>query len=127
MLCSYLIISAVASIISYHINFTQSPPKFLIPHMRNPKINNALAYIPYTLYVLQYIYTTLYIITLTYQRECIIPDVSRTYHFGNSGTNVKPYFQEVYFKRHKLNTQPMVELKDVDRLICTIIMTHLLC
>ncbi|XP_065904729.1 protein O-linked-mannose beta-1,2-N-acetylglucosaminyltransferase 1-like isoform X2 [Dysidea avara] len=50
------------------------------------------------------------------ERECIIPDVSRTYHFGNSGTNVNPYFQEVYFKRHKLNTQPMVELKDIDRM-----------
>ena len=50
-------------------------------------------------------------------RECIIPDVSRTYHFGNSGTNVNPYFQEAYFKKHKLNHQSMVELKDLDRLV----------
>ena len=26
-------------------------------------------------------------------RECIIPDVSRTYHFGASGLNMNPYFQ----------------------------------
>ncbi len=26
-------------------------------------------------------------------RECIIPDVSRTYHFGASGVNVYDYFQ----------------------------------
>ncbi|XP_065904612.1 protein O-linked-mannose beta-1,2-N-acetylglucosaminyltransferase 1-like [Dysidea avara] len=50
------------------------------------------------------------------ERECIIPDVSRTYHFGNSGTNVNPYFQEAYFKKHKLNKQPMVELKDLERM-----------
>ena len=26
-------------------------------------------------------------------RECIIPDISRTYHFGASGLNMNPYFQ----------------------------------
>ena len=25
--------------------------------------------------------------------ECVIPDVSRTYHFGSSGINMNPYFQ----------------------------------
>lgn len=28
-------------------------------------------------------------------RECIIPDVSRTFHFGSSGLNVNDYFQQV--------------------------------
>jgi beta-1,2-N-acetylglucosaminyltransferase len=49
-------------------------------------------------------------------RECIIPDVSRTYHFGASGLNMNPYFQEHYFKKHTLNTVPDVILHDVDSL-----------
>ncbi|XP_055077170.1 protein O-linked-mannose beta-1,2-N-acetylglucosaminyltransferase 1 isoform X1 [Periophthalmus magnuspinnatus] len=49
-------------------------------------------------------------------RECVIPDVSRTYHFGIIGLNMNGYFHEVYFKKHKLNTVPLVELRDVDRL-----------
>lgn len=48
-------------------------------------------------------------------RECVIPDISRTYHFGASGLNMNPYFQEHYFKKHTLNTVPDVELKDIDR------------
>ncbi|KAL5487412.1 hypothetical protein EMCRGX_G020007 [Ephydatia muelleri] len=49
-------------------------------------------------------------------RECIIPDVSRTYHFGSSGLNMNPYFQEVYFSKHVLNTVPDVMLNDVESL-----------
>ena len=26
-------------------------------------------------------------------RECVVPDVSRTYHFGSSGLNIHSYFQ----------------------------------
>ena len=60
--------------------------------------------------------TILNIICYIYIRECIIPDVSRTYHFGNTGTNINPYFQEVYFKKHKLNKQAgMIQLKDLER------------
>lgn len=47
-------------------------------------------------------------------RECVIPDVSRTYHFGASGLNMNSYFQDVYFKKHSFNTQPYVQLRDVD-------------
>ncbi|XP_074640445.1 protein O-linked-mannose beta-1,2-N-acetylglucosaminyltransferase 1-like [Tubulanus polymorphus] len=47
-------------------------------------------------------------------RECIIPDVSRTYHFGSKGLNMNPYFQELYFKKHSFNTLPQVKLKDVE-------------
>jgi len=68
------------------------------------------------------------ILDFVYSRECIIPDISRTYHFGNSGTNVNPYFQETYFKKHKLNKQPMVELKDLDRFVsCSAILSIVSC
>lgn len=43
-------------------------------------------------------------------RECIIPDISRTYHFGASGLNVNPYMQSSYFSAHALNTEPNVKL-----------------
>ncbi|MGH0122556.1 UNVERIFIED_CONTAM: hypothetical protein FKN15_038106 [Acipenser sinensis] len=49
-------------------------------------------------------------------RECIVPDVSRSYHFGIIGLNMNGYFHEVYFKKHKLNTVPNVQFKKVDGL-----------
>lgn len=49
-------------------------------------------------------------------RECIVPDVSRTYHFGSSGLNMNSYFQDTYFKKHSFNTLPYVELRDLDTL-----------
>ena len=48
-------------------------------------------------------------------RECIIPDVSRTYHFGSTGLNMNMYFYEKYFKTRVLNTVPHVRLTAVDR------------
>lgn len=34
-------------------------------------------------------------------RQCVVPEVSRTYHFGSShAVNVNPYFQRKYFGRH---------------------------
>ena len=42
-------------------------------------------------------------------RECIIPDISRTYHFGAKGLNMNAFFQESYFKKHTLNTEPNVK------------------
>ena len=48
-------------------------------------------------------------------RECIIPDISRTYHFGSKGLNMHPYFQEMYFKKHALNTEPNVHF-DVEKM-----------
>ncbi|XP_021796789.1 protein O-linked-mannose beta-1,2-N-acetylglucosaminyltransferase 1 isoform X4 [Macaca nemestrina] len=47
-------------------------------------------------------------------RECIIPDVSRSYHFGIVGLNMNGYFHEAYFKKHKFNTVPGVQLRNVD-------------
>uniref|UniRef100_A0A4W3I0J9 Protein O-linked-mannose beta-1,2-N-acetylglucosaminyltransferase n=1 Tax=Callorhinchus milii TaxID=7868 RepID=A0A4W3I0J9_CALMI len=49
-------------------------------------------------------------------RECIVPDISRSYHFGIVGLNMNGYFHEAYFKKHKLNTVPNVQFKNVDRL-----------
>ncbi|PWA31586.1 hypothetical protein CCH79_00020030 [Gambusia affinis] len=50
-------------------------------------------------------------------RECIIPDVSRSYHFGIIGLNMNGYFHEVYFKKHKFNTIPNVQLRNVERCV----------
>eukprot|EP00112_Aurelia_sp_Birch-Aquarium-sp1_P004363 Seg1493.5 transcript_id=Seg1493.5/GoldUCD/mRNA.D3Y31 product="Protein O-linked-mannose beta-1 2-N-acetylglucosaminyltransferase 1" protein_id=Seg1493.5/GoldUCD/D3Y31 len=36
-------------------------------------------------------------------RECIIPDISRTYHFGAKGLNMNTAFQDIYFSKHALN------------------------
>ncbi|KAK8383416.1 hypothetical protein O3P69_019063 [Scylla paramamosain] len=49
-------------------------------------------------------------------RECIVPEVSRTYHFGSSGLNMNSFFQDTYFKKHAFNTLTYVELKDLDSL-----------
>ncbi|KAL9957754.1 hypothetical protein ACROYT_G034692 [Oculina patagonica] len=43
-------------------------------------------------------------------RECIIPDISRTYHFGATGLNVHPAMNEAYFKKHALNTVSNVKI-----------------
>lgn len=43
-------------------------------------------------------------------RECIIPDISRTYHFGAKGLNVGSFMQNVYFKHHALNKETNVKL-----------------
>lgn len=43
-------------------------------------------------------------------RECIIPDISRTYHFGGKGLNVGGPMQARYFATHSLNTKPNVKL-----------------
>ena len=48
-------------------------------------------------------------------RECIIPDISRTYHFGAKGLNVGSFMQNIYFKRHALNNATNVKL-DVDKM-----------
>lgn len=49
-------------------------------------------------------------------RECIIPDISRTYHFGSKGLNMNPYFQKRYFQKHSLMPLPNVKLKDIDKM-----------
>nr|XP_046914678.1 protein O-linked-mannose beta-1,2-N-acetylglucosaminyltransferase 1-like [Dermatophagoides farinae] len=53
---------------------------------------------------------------IRHDRECIVPDVSRTYHFGSSGINMNSYFQDVYFKKHAFNTLPYVRMRNLDSL-----------
>ena len=43
----------------------------------------------------------------------MIPDISRTYHFGTSGLNIFPYFQDLYFLKHAINTKRNVRF-DID-------------
>ena len=38
-------------------------------------------------------------------RECIIPDISRTYHFGTKGLNINKDDQKKYFKSKALNKE----------------------
>ncbi|XP_075912954.1 protein O-linked-mannose beta-1,2-N-acetylglucosaminyltransferase 1 isoform X2 [Petromyzon marinus] len=49
-------------------------------------------------------------------RECVIPDVSRTFHFGSLGVNMNAFFQDAYFKKHKINTLADIKLRHVERL-----------
>ncbi|XP_078317991.1 protein O-linked-mannose beta-1,2-N-acetylglucosaminyltransferase 1-like [Crassostrea virginica] len=55
--------------------------------------------------------------TMRKKRECVIPDISRTYHFGSKGLNMNPYFQELYFKKHSIVNESNVVLKDLDRMV----------
>ena len=47
-------------------------------------------------------------------RECIVPDTSRTYHFGAIGLNVGMYFQKMYFSTRVLNDKSGVTF-DVEK------------
>lgn len=47
-------------------------------------------------------------------RECIVPDVSRTYHFGSKGINMNSYFQGQYFSKHAINMIPQYNFKNVN-------------
>lgn len=49
-------------------------------------------------------------------RECLIPDISRTYHFGSTGTNINSYFQDQYFSKHAFSLVPQKTFSDLDRL-----------
>ncbi|GIZ02489.1 protein O-linked-mannose beta-1,2-N-acetylglucosaminyltransferase 1 [Caerostris extrusa] len=59
-------------------------------------------------------------------RECIVPDVSRTYHFGSSGLNMNSFFQDIYFKKHAFNTQPSDNYEEVihDLLRKAVVLDH---
>jgi len=48
-------------------------------------------------------------------RECLVPDVSRTFHFGSLGLNMNSYFQEAYFKKHAFNARPVYDFGDLSR------------
>lgn len=50
-------------------------------------------------------------------RECVIPDISRTYHFGISGRHMTGTFHTMYYLDHALNNQSHVKLHDVDMIV----------
>ena len=47
-------------------------------------------------------------------RECVIPDISRTFHFGSTGINMNSYFHHLYFDKRKINLDPGVKLTNID-------------
>lgn len=49
-------------------------------------------------------------------RECIIPDISRTFHFGSTGTNINSYFQKQYFSKHAFNLVPQSKFAHLDQM-----------
>ena len=52
--------------------------------------------------------------TIRKGRECIIPDISRTYHFGAKGLHINTKIQDTYFKKHTLNTATSIKF-DVEK------------
>ncbi|EDV20334.1 uncharacterized protein TRIADDRAFT_51036 [Trichoplax adhaerens] len=54
--------------------------------------------------------------TMRKGRECVIPDISRTFHFGSQGVNMNNYFQDAYFTAHKLNTDANAVLRGIEDL-----------
>ncbi|XP_068208619.1 protein O-linked-mannose beta-1,2-N-acetylglucosaminyltransferase 1-like [Palaemon carinicauda] len=49
-------------------------------------------------------------------RECLLPEVPRTSHFGIYGAHLTAYFQSKYFSRYAFNNQSNVVLQGLDRL-----------
>ncbi|CAG0893969.1 unnamed protein product, partial [Cyprideis torosa] len=59
-------------------------------------------------------------------RECLVPDVPRTYHFGSSGVNMNSYFHDYYFKKHAFNTaEESVRIKGIHNLTKSAYESHL--
>jgi len=44
-------------------------------------------------------------------RECVIPDVSRTFHFGKTGVNMNNNFYDMYFASKSFNKDRDVTLQ----------------
>ncbi|KNC71997.1 hypothetical protein SARC_15454, partial [Sphaeroforma arctica JP610] len=50
-------------------------------------------------------------------RRTIIPDVSRTFHFGRKGSNVNnDFFYVLYFLHHSFNTNKYTQIADMHRM-----------
>ncbi|XP_066962133.1 protein O-linked-mannose beta-1,2-N-acetylglucosaminyltransferase 1-like [Macrobrachium rosenbergii] len=49
-------------------------------------------------------------------RECLLPEVPRTAHFGTHGAHLTAYFQSKYFSQYAFNSQSNVTLQGLDRL-----------
>ncbi|KAK4300459.1 hypothetical protein Pmani_027344 [Petrolisthes manimaculis] len=49
-------------------------------------------------------------------RECLVPEVSRTFHFGSTGAHLTAHFYAKYYSHASFNVQPDVDLKGLDML-----------
>ena len=49
-------------------------------------------------------------------RECIIPDISRTYHFGANGLNINKYYQKKLFDPRALNKESH-QIFDIEKMM----------
>ncbi|XP_050737950.1 protein O-linked-mannose beta-1,2-N-acetylglucosaminyltransferase 1-like isoform X2 [Eriocheir sinensis] len=49
-------------------------------------------------------------------RECLVPEVSRTFHFGSKGAHLTDYFQANFYAHASFNTMAHVTLADLDML-----------
>ena len=47
-------------------------------------------------------------------RECVIPEISRTFHFGSTGINMNRITQNVYFETRALNSATGIKF-DVEK------------
>ena len=69
----------------------------------------------FQLFIYKYSIKNLTSIHFILGRECIIPDISRTYHFGAKGVHINPRFQGSYFQSHALNTEINVKF-EIDKI-----------
>ncbi|KAF2367928.1 Glycosyl transferase family 13 [Trinorchestia longiramus] len=51
------------------------------------------------------------------QRECVVPSVSRVFHYGLTGAHVKGIMTHVHFAGHLVTAVPHVALRDVEKLM----------
>ncbi|KAK3875898.1 hypothetical protein Pcinc_019260 [Petrolisthes cinctipes] len=47
-------------------------------------------------------------------RECLVPEVSRTFHFGSTGAHLTAHFHAKYYSQASFNVHPDVDLKGLD-------------
>lgn len=50
-------------------------------------------------------------------RECLIPEVSRTYHF-DTGMHINSYQQKKHFNTRSAAQDRYIKLRDLDRFVC---------
>lgn len=48
-------------------------------------------------------------------RECLVPEVSRTFHFGSNGAHLTDYFQANSYAHASFNTVAHVTLADLNK------------
>ncbi|XP_064119028.1 protein O-linked-mannose beta-1,2-N-acetylglucosaminyltransferase 1-like [Macrobrachium nipponense] len=49
-------------------------------------------------------------------RECVVPDVSRTFHYSSSGAHIQNILTQAHFAGHAVTSSPDIRLHNVDRM-----------